>query len=807
MVGRPGGGKRGGRGAQPGLPSHSQTACCAGVSSSKEPTTDLGLPLGASARLLLESQQVARIGSYDLDIARGTWRCSAMLEAIFGIGPDHPHTVAGWLAVIHPDDRGQLAGYLESIIAGRRHFDREYRVIPADGRGVRWVHGLGRLEYDAGGNPARMLGTIQDITERHQVLETLRTSERRFRALFDSAADALFLHDLEGRFVDVNRAASASLGYTRDELLALSVPDVVIGFPPGDFTPLWQRIVGEGTLTVTTAHLRKDGSSFPVEVCLSPFAFGDEPLVLAAARDCSERRLAEDALREQRQTISAIVETSQDWIWAIDLAGRHTFSNPAVERILGIAPAEFQGRGMELMHPDDRRLIEERWAGWVAAKQGWSNLVLRWRHRDGSWRQLESTAVPILGRDGGLLGFRGVDRDVSERLRLEERLRHAEKMEAIGQLAGGVAHDFNNQLAGILGFAELIEQRVAEPAVRRHARCIITAAQRSADLTRELLAFARKGQYLHVAVDLHQVVAETVAILTRSIDRRIDLRQRLDARPSLVVGDPSQLQNALLNLGLNARDAMESGGVLEFATTVVDDPAGGGRRLRLEVSDTGCGMDAEVQAHLFEPFFTTKPPGKGTGMGLAAMYGTVRNHGGTVTVRSAPGQGTTFTLLLPLAAAEAAPPAPAAAPVAHAGGRRLLVVDDEPMLRELLAETLRELGHEVVLAEDGLQALARHREAGGAFDLVILDLVMPGLDGRDTFLRLRQADPRARVLIASGYSLAGDARALLDAGAVGFVQKPFQRDELLRQVGLALGAPRPDPHLAPMTFTEHSQSG
>ncbi|MCK6488503.1 MAG: PAS domain S-box protein [Planctomycetes bacterium] len=752
---------------------------------------DLGFPPGVGARLLLESQRVARIGSYDLDIARGVWRSSVVLDDIFGIGPDHPHDIAGWQALIHQDDREQISAYLREVIACRRSFDREYRIIPAGGHAPRWVHGLGRLEYDATGNPARMLGTIQDITERHQVLETLRTSERRFRALFDSAADALLLHDLQGRFVDVNRAACASLGYTRDELLALSVPDIVIGFPPGDFSPLWRRIVGEGTVTVTSAHLRKDGSSFPVEVCLSPFDHGDEPLVLAAARDCSERRLAEDALREQRQTISAIVETSQDWIWAIDLQARHTFSNPAVERILGIPPAEFQGRGLDLMHPDDRRLIEQRWAGWVAARQGWSNLVLRWQHRDGGWRQLESTAVPILGRDGSMLGFRGVDRDVSERLQLEERLRHAEKMEAIGQLAGGVAHDFNNQLAGILGFAELIEQRVAEPAVRRHARCIITAAQRSADLTRELLAFARKGQYLRVAVDLHQVVAETVAILSRSIDRRIELRQRLLASTSLVTGDPSQLQNALLNLGLNARDAMESGGVLEFATTVVDDPAGSGRRLRVEVSDTGCGMDADVLAHLFEPFFTTKPPGKGTGMGLAAMYGTVRNHGGTVAVRSAPGQGTTFTLLLPLAAGDAAPPAPVAAPAAHGGGRRILVVDDEPMLRELLAVTLRELGHAVELAEDGLQALARHRAAGGAFDLVILDLVMPGLDGRDTFHRLRQADPGIRVLLASGYSIAGDARALLDAGAVGFVQKPFQREELLRQVAAALAPAAP----------------
>jgi signal transduction histidine kinase/PAS domain-containing protein len=386
-----------------------------------------------------------------------------------------------------------------------------------------------------------------------------------------------------------------------------------------------------------------------------------------------------------------------------------------------------------------------------------------------------------------------------EKAALQDLLRHAEKMQAIGHLAGGVAHDFNNQLTGILGYAELLRRGLpAGSPLIGYAERILLATKRSADLTGQLLAFARRGKYLEVSVDIHQTIREVVALLEHSVDKRITIETALDGRSHVVKGDPSQVQSALLNLAVNARDAMPNGGVLCFTTRVddLDEEACArtsfdlepGPYIQVEVSDTGVGMDRDVQARIFEPFFTTKAPGKGTGMGLAAVYGTVESHRAAVAVQSEPGKGTTFTLLFPLSMADEAEFEPADEARRPDIRASILLVDDERMVLEVTREMLSHVGYRVTTCSDGPEALRLFREQGGKFDLVILDLVMPNMGGLDLFKAMREVAPDVRVILASGFSVDGDAQRILDQGARAFLQKPYRADDLAWTVADVLGA-------------------
>jgi CheY-like chemotaxis protein len=351
-----------------------------------------------------------------------------------------------------------------------------------------------------------------------------------------------------------------------------------------------------------------------------------------------------------------------------------------------------------------------------------------------------------------------------------------------------VAHDFNNQLATIMGCAELVRMSSTDAAVIDEANNIINAARRSSQLTGQLLAFARKGQFQSVPLDVNQLVREVAAIIERSFDRRIVIRQQLAPESVVVMGDPNQIHNALLNLALNSRDAMPDGGELSIATCIKDFDASQtaprpqelppGRHVQISVSDTGTGMTKDVMQHLFEPFFTTKPPGKGTGMGLAAVYGTVRNHQGAINVYSEPGHGSTFRLYLPLCAAVAQPSAQAPSPPVQQRQKHVLVVDDEPLLCQTAAGLLKALGYGAVSCRGGAEAVAYYRDHWRTVDLVILDMIMPGMSGRETYRELRRINPAVRVLLSSGFSINGEAQAILDEGVQGFLQKPYTVQDL-----------------------------
>ena len=385
--------------------------------------------------------------------------------------------------------------------------------------------------------------------------------------------------------------------------------------------------------------------------------------------------------------------------------------------------------------------------------------------------------------------------EITEQRRLQNQLHQSQKMDVVGQLAGGIAHDFNNMLAGIMAAAELLKRRL--PSDERNHKMvdtIIEATIRSAELTRELLNFSRKGTALLIPIRVHDIITVVTSLLERTIDKQIKLTARLEVDDPVVMGDQAQLQNALLNLGVNARDAMPHGGTLTYATTarVLDESVcrslgislAPGRYLEIAVSDTGVGMTKAVMEHIFEPFFTTKGVGRGTGLGLAAVYGTIRSHQGELYVQSEPGVGSVFKIYLPLIEDKKVPSACAGDAVAGKGG--VLLVDDEEILRDVGRALLEDLGYTVYLAENGERALEMFASHRNDIALVMLDMIMPKMGGKETFLRLREQAPELKVLFCSGFSHEGTGDELVKLGASGFIQKPYSRSELSRAVAMAL---------------------
>jgi PAS domain S-box-containing protein len=516
-----------------------------------------------------------------------------------------------------------------------------------------------------------------------------------------------------------------------------------------------------------------------------------------------DRRASAEALRESEEKYRLLVENQTDLVVKVDAAGRFLFVSPSYCRTFGKSEAELLGQHfMPLVHEDDReataRLMED-------LQRPPHSVYLEQRALTAhGWRWLAWADTGILDPEGRVSAVVGVGRDVTERREMEDRLRQSEKLEAIGRLAGGVAHDFNNQLTGILNGAEHLRSALArEPSLRPVATGIRDAGLRSAALVRQLLAFARPQPSRTVALDLHRVIRDVAEMLSHSVDKRIILRTDLAATPAVVLGDPDRVHAAILNVALNACDAMPDRGTLTVETRPVELDAEGcaalpfdltpGRYWQIGLRDTGVGMTAEARAHLFEPFFTTKPAGRGSGLGLAEVYGTVKAHRGAVRVESAPGQGTEVTLLLPVSDAALPPdaPEPTGEPrAARSRPIRVLLADDELNVRTSLGILLRTGGHEVIECSGGQQAVEIFEAEAGAFDVAIIDMMMPDMTGRELVARLRGGPRALPVIVSSGFSTGSDLDALRDEPGVLFLPKPYTPEALERTLLEAVDAAR-----------------
>ncbi len=514
---------------------------------------------------------------------------------------------------------------------------------------------------------------------------------------------------------------------------------------------------------------------------------------------------AQSALRESEERYRHLVNMSPDAVVIVQ-DEQCKYVNRSFTEIFGYTVEEVeQGLSIyELVGDEYKNGTRQR----IAARLAGQSISRMWEidfvARDGSRIPCETSSVLIEhdGREAHLVNIRDIrerKKTQKEREELEQKLHQAEKMEAIGQLAGGIAHDFNNQLGGILGFADLLRTDSERGSTNEeYADRIITSVKRASDLTSQLLAFARKGKFTEAPVDIHRLIFEVVSLLRHSVDKKVNVIQHLNAPIATVLGDASQLQNAILNLGLNARDAMEGGGELLFSTENRSfdselcekipfeiDP---GDYLEISVSDTGCGMDEELKRRIFEPFFTTKEQGKGTGMGLAAVYGTIQNHSGAIDVQSDINTGTTFRVYLPLCESESdqTSPVDVQAREKHEAGGHILVVDDENVICEIATRILTSKGYTVSLCRDGQEAVELYTKEREKIDLVLLDLIMPVMNGKETFYALKKIDSDVKILLASGYSIDEDTQEMLDRGALGFLQKPFKRAKLLEKVREAM---------------------
>ena len=513
--------------------------------------------------------------------------------------------------------------------------------------------------------------------------------------------------------------------------------------------------------------------------------------------DITERKNAEVALRLTQFS----VDRAGDAAYWMGPDGRLLYVNERACEVLGYSRDELLSMKIQDINPD---FPPERWDAHWADLRARQSFTIESRHRakDGRLIPVEVTAnhIEFDGKEYNCASAR----DLTDRKRAEEESRHlqsqliqAQKMEALGLLAGGIAHDFNNLLTGILGYANLLSRRKGDdPEVAKAAGAIQSASERASQLTARLLGFARQGKNLNVPVNLERIVGGVVALLERTQDRRIRIVTSFDSAAAFVSGDPSQMDQVVMNLAVNACDAMPDGGRLKITTerVALDDAfcrereglAPGGYLL-LSVADTGAGIPAENLERIFDPFFTTKGQGKGTGLGLSMVFGIVKNHGGCVDVRSEVGVGSEFRVYLPLCEAPLPKEVPPAAAVLPRGRGRILLVDDQESVRDVARDMLDALGYEVVTASDGLEGVARYREMWRQIDLVVLDMVMPGMSGGDCFRRMKEINPDVRVVLSSGYSMEGAVQNVMNEGILAFIQKPYRLEELSRVVGTAVG--------------------
>jgi two-component system cell cycle sensor histidine kinase/response regulator CckA len=711
-------------------------------------------------------------------------------EAVNQASTDGYHA---WAERVHPDDLAQTeAAARAALTSGADSWEHEYRFRRTDGS---WVPVLERafIVRDPSGRATRVLGTMQDLTAR----KTTEDATTRLAAIVSSSSDAIIGKTTAGIITSWNAAAERILGYSTSEILGQSV---FVMIPPELHTAeraLLHRLrQGERVEFSETVRIRKDGSRIFVALTVSPIwdASGQVVGASSIARDITERKRAEAELARREERYRALVTATSSIVWTMEPDGRFSEPQSSWEEYTGQVWDEHQGLGWTTaVHPDDRQALLHSWERARETGQVFEARTRVWSGAHQAYRHFVARGAPVLAPDGVVREWIAMGTDVEATWITEERLRQAERMESVGRLAGGIAHEANNQMTVILGAAGFLRRELRTAEAIDDLDQIRRAAERTAGITRQLLAYSRRQVLQPQLVDLNNAIVALEPIMQRALGETSDLVLRLTPDLDRVMADPGQLDQVLLNLTLNARDAMPDGGILSIETanvTLTEQYVAGkgvetivpGPYALLAVSDTGRGMDQATLAHIFEPFFTTKDVGQGTGLGLATVYGIVKQSGGHVWVYSEPGLGTAFKVYLPRAAA-AVPPLSGPAPeVASRGSEVILLAEDEGSVRAMLARSLRDCGYTVLEARDGSEALELARRQADPPDLVIADVVMPGLGGPELVAALGRRWPDLTVLFISGYTgLETADHDLLDEGR-DFMQKPLDPDALARRV-------------------------
>ena len=760
---------------------------------------------------LARVQAIGQIGGLEVDLRTGFRnRRSPEYLKIHGLPPEAVHeTHEDWVRRVHPDDRAAAEGqFVDAVRGGDREYSVRYRIIrPSDGE-IRWISVRSVIERDQDGNPIRLVGAHTDITDQVEAERAIRQREEEFRTLAEALPHHVWTATPDGRLNWCNPRVYDYVGAGPGELESDDWTKIVHPDDASAAASVWAHTIATGEPYEIEFRLRGADGAYRWFLARAVPARDEEGHIIrwiGTNTDVHDQKLIAGKLAELNATLAERVEertrerdkiwsVSQDLLLVVDYGGVWRSINPAWTRALGWSEVELLNRtGEWIEHPDDiiKTRIEVRR---LARGRSTVRFENRLRHKDGSYRWLSWTAVP----DQDLIY--AVARDVTaekvatERLKAaEEALRQSQKMEAVGQLTGGIAHDFNNLLTGIVGSLDLMQTRLSQgrtDRVGRYIEAAMTSANRAAALTHRLLAFARRQPLAPKPVDANQLILSLEDLVRRTIGETIDLGIAPSEGLWATLCDPNQLESALLNLAINARDAMPDGGELAITTantTIGAADAGSlplapGDYICITVADTGTGMSAEVAARAFDPFFTTKPIGQGTGLGLSMIYGFARQSNGHVALDTAPGQGTSIRLYLPRhhGETEADQASSADKGVLASTGETVLVVEDEPVVRGVIIEMLHDQGYRTREATDGPTGLRILRDE--AVDLLLTDIGLPGMNGRQLADQARELRPGLKILFMTGYAEnAANAEGFLQSG-MDMITKPFDLGHLSQRV-------------------------
>jgi two-component system, cell cycle sensor histidine kinase and response regulator CckA len=698
---------------------------------------------------------------------------------------------------LHPDAQKihRITDQIAAVDAGVTPLEDEFSSTLS--QGARWIgRTLSLITLLASG-----LLLLIGVGLSSVVLKQIRNSEEKYRNLIDTANDAILVFDAETRLIlEANSKAGEVLGIPEHQL---------VGMPESRFYPAQADKTRSPLLTPNTAPghsrelelLRADGTPVPVEVSASAAEVNGRPAVLGIFRDIRDRLEAAASLRRSEERFSYLIQNLSDVITVVAVDGTMLYHSPSIERVAGYKPSELLGRSLlALVHPEDEPAVRAALERVTLKVGSAAPPEYRFRRKDGSWVWLESVGNNLLN-DVAVGGIVVTSRDVTGRRGLEEQVRQSQKMEAVGRLAGGIAHDFNNMLMVIQGYAEIVlDEDSATPAVIKSVETILRTTESAASLTRQLLSFSRKHVFSPQVLDLNSLVKRMSEILLGVLREEMEFVVKLDPDAGCVSADPGQIEQVIMNLVVNARDAMPKGGKLTVETVRLGADAVRTRRssalprgeyVMLSVTDTGIGMDADTQSRIFEPFFTTKSKDEGTGLGLSVVYNIVRASGGHVRVNSEPGRGTTLRVFFPRVAAPAKPQlVETPAKILRGGAETILVAEDQPDLRWMICQFLQELGYSVLEAKDGGDAVALAEQYKGTIDALLTDVVMPHIRGSEVARRLAVSRPHMKVIFMSGYT-EGEFDVVpgenLDPGTT-LLQKPFELDVLALKIRQVLEA-------------------
>jgi PAS domain S-box-containing protein len=733
---------------------------------------------------------------------------SPNIEQLFGWEPEELVGKEGWYTV-HPEDLEQMQEEFKKVLEKENaQITVEYRYLCKDGT-YSWIE---LTAINCVNNPTinGVLLNYHDISDRKKAEEALRQSEVKYKSLFQNLDSSTSMYDVvwddEGkpcdyRIVAVNPMYEKTVGVKASDVVGKTLLEV---FPQTE--PAWMEIMHSTVTTGVTFSLENYSVEIDKWVEITVFV-PEKGLLAMIGTDVTDRKKAELALAEEKERLAVTLRSIGDGVITTDTDGSITLLNKAVEEMTGWNSEGAIGQPLfevfsitdEHTRKQFNQLVEEVIeTGAVISLSDDTSLTTK----DGREIIISNQGSPLLNKNGEVSGVVLVFRDITdernaqeERVKLTEQLHQSQKMDAIGQLAGGIAHDFNNALGGIIGAVDLLQcGDLDKTEANEYLDMITTASERAGDLTKKLLLFSRKEKKVSTTIDMSKIVSDTVKLLGHVINKNITITIDDNATLKQIIGDDSLLQNVIMNLAINASYAMSEGGSLIFTlkNQILDAEycstspfeIESGNYVSISVRDTGCGMTPEVQSHIFEPFYTTKVQGKGTGLGLATVYGTMQDHLGAITVYSEPGAGTIFHLYFPITELVQSTIEEVKA---ITGSGTVLVIDDEELIRATASAQLRSLGYKVISAENGQIGLDKFKSKSNEIDLVLLDMIMPVMGGRETLEKLREIDSTIPVIISSGFSKEEDTNAMKEKGISGFLHKPFRRVELAEAVGTILG--------------------